>query len=182
MKKLLVLPLFSILLFCNIKKNSVEKVEDTVKSEPVSVTIKKSNCPENGKCTVEIFRNKSLNILKDDLGSTYYKFIDTDKTSVIKYKYDRNPPKDGLKDGNYSEEVIFEINNSDTKMAFLDTDLQKTKMLFGRFCFCRGQTGYYKVNSGNLKLEQKNNEVQYNLDFKITEVPQIITSISETVK
>ncbi len=181
MKKLLILPLCSILLFCNVKKNSVEKTDDTVKSESVAVN-KKTSCPENGKCTVEVFRNKSLDIIKDDLGSTYYKFLDSDKTTVVKYKYDRNPPKDGLKDGNYSEEVIFEINNSDTKMALLDTNLQKTKMLFGRFCFCRGQTGYYKINSGNLKLEQKNNEIQYNLDFKITEVPQIINSISETVK
>ena len=55
-------------------------------------------------------------------------------------------------------------------------------MLFGRFCFCRGATGYYKVKEGNLKLKKINETYQLDFDFKINEVPQIISKISGVVK
>jgi hypothetical protein len=55
-------------------------------------------------------------------------------------------------------------------------------MLFGRFCFCKGQTGYYKVEQGTLNLIYKKNVVDFTLDFTVTKVPQIIKSIKATVK
>lgn len=154
--------------------NDSTKIENTQK-----MNVK--NCPENGTCSVEIFRNQSLEIKTDEFGGIYYNKIDNPETSVILYKYDKNVPK-GLHDGNYSEQIVFEINNLDKNLSLSNLDLQKTKMLFGRFCFCRGQTGNYKVEIGNLKLNQTENEVQFDLDFKITKVPQNITTISETVQ
>ena len=55
-------------------------------------------------------------------------------------------------------------------------------MLFGRFCYCKGSTGNYKVIDGNLNLKQKDNEVEFELVFKNNQVPQLLTTISEVVK
>jgi hypothetical protein len=178
MKHLSLLGLFAIVLVnysCDSKKAAAEN--------PISVTKSSAPilCPEDGVCSVQLFRNKSLDIKTDELGSTYYQMPDSDQTSVILYRYRRNVEK-GLQDGQYTEEIIFEVNNSESTANYSDLDLQKTKMLFGRLCFCRGQTGYYKVTAGNLKLNQKNNEVKFNLDFKISKVPQIIYSINTSVK
>lgn len=138
-------------------------------------------CPEDGKCTVQLFKNKSLEVKTDEFGSVYYQMTDNTQTSVILYQYKRNVEK-GLQDAHYTEEIIFEISHSDTSIALNGLNLQKTKMLFGRLCFCRGQTGYYKVTDGNLELEQKNNEARFSLHFTITEVPQIIHSITASAK
>lgn len=135
-----------------------------------------SNCPDDGKCTVEIKQNKKLEIKTDELGSLYYQILDNDQTSIVSYKYDRNVPAD-LADAGYTEEIIFEIPNQDCEITLSGKRLQETKMLFRRMCFCRGQTGNFKVQDGNLKLKKKGQYVQFSLDFKISEVPQIINSI-----
>lgn len=134
------------------------------------------SCPEDGKCTVEIRQNKRLEIKTDELGSLYYQVLDNDQTSVVFYKYDRNVPAD-LADAGYTEEIIFEIPNQDGEITLSGNRLQETKMLFRRMCFCRGQTGNFKVQDGNLNLKKKGQSVQFLLDFKITAVPQVVNSI-----
>lgn len=166
------LPLF---LFCSNKKAIAHK------KEAINIVSKQSNCPNDGKCTVEIFKNKSLEVLKDDIGAIYYKMLDAKNSSIIKYTYKRNPPNENLQDGNYSEEVIFEINNADDKIDLTDLNLQNTKMLFGRFCYCKGQAGYFKIVKGNLKLERNKKEIQFNVAFTIAEVPQILQLLTEVI-
>jgi hypothetical protein len=163
---------------CKCKQNNAtSEVENTqaMAQKPKSV------CPDNGKCSVEIFRNQSLEVKTDDTGATYYNKIDNPKTSVILYKYDRNVPKE-VQDANYSEQVVFEIPNDVATLNLSGQDLQQTKMLFGRFCFCRGAAGNFKVTEGRLVVNQKNKEVKFDLDFKITKVPQTINSFSEVIK
>jgi hypothetical protein len=182
MKKIIfLLPMILFFASCKCKKATTTDVTKTAIMDESKKNSTKTFCLDNGKCTIEIFRNKSLDVKTDDFGSIYYNKIDNPETSVILYKYVKNVPK-GLQDGNYSEQIVFEINNSDKTLTLSNQDMQKTKMLFGRFCFCRGQTGNYKVEEGNLNLKQKNNEVQFDLDFKITKVPQLINAISEIVK
>lgn len=164
-----IIVLFLFFIFsCNTKKNSVSIAN-------------KLNCPKDGKCTIEIIKNKSLLIKKDDLGFIYYHLMDNNQSSVIAYKYERNVEK-GLQDGHYNEEIIFEIENKNTSLNLTDTKLEKTKMLFGRHCFCKGQAGYFQVNKGTLILEKKNETIELNLDISVNEVPQIITSIITVIK
>jgi hypothetical protein len=181
MKNLIILTLILILNSCKCPKDTLASSLNDSTQVLKTQKMVSNNCPENGTCTIEIFRNQSLDVKTDEFGGIYYDKIDNPETSVVLYKYDKNVPK-GLHDGNYSEQIVFEINNSDKNLTLTNLDLQKTKMLFGRFCFCRGQTGNYKVDNGTLKLNQTKNELQFNLDFKITKVPQIITRISETIK
>jgi hypothetical protein len=166
---------FPLFLFCSNKKALVKKNELT------SIASKQSNCPTDGNCTLEIFKNKNLEVLKDDIGAIYYKMADTNNSSIIKYTYKRNSPNKNLQDGQYSEEVIFEINNIEHKIALNDINLQNTKMLFGRFCYCKGQAGYFKIAKGYLKLEKTKKGLKFNLAFTIDEVPQILKSITDSI-
>lgn len=172
--------LFSLSLFvtsCSCKKSTVDNPETKM---PKNATLQ-SDCPTDGKCSVEIFPNKSMNVQTDGTGAIYNQLADSKETSVIVYQYNRDVPE-GLQDGSYREEIIFEIKNSDTNRVISGNDLQQTKMLFGRFCFCRGQTGYYKVTNGNLNLTQKDNQINFDLDFTINEVPQIINRIQASIQ
>ena len=172
MKKLFFIPLAFILSFCKCPKATIAAADKSVIE---------SVCPENGKCTIELLRNKSLAVKADEFGSVFYTLEDVATKSVIIYEYKRNV-EEGLQDGQHREEIVFEINNSDTTVSLTDKNLQSAKMLFGRHCFCKGQAGYYKVTEGNLNLENKNGTINIDLNFKIKEVPQLYTTVKATIQ
>lgn len=133
------------------------------------------DCPTEGICVVAVHEDKSLNILEDEFGAIYYTMVEKKESSVVHFKYDRNVDQQYV-DGHYTEEILFEITNN-TPLNLSDTALQETKMIFGRHCFCKGQAGYYKVTSGTLNLIKNKKGTQFTLDFKVKDVPQIITFI-----
>ncbi|NJM79542.1 MAG: hypothetical protein HC854_07910 [Flavobacterium sp.] len=179
MKKIILLPFFILLLYCKSAKNKVDR--ENKMEEEIEITTKNNSCPQDGTCTIEILKNKSLAIKKDEFNQIYFQEIVNNKTSIIKFQYQRDNEK-GYADGNYREEIIFEINNTETSLNLSDNALQTTKMLFGRHCFCKGQAGYFNITKGNLSLTKENEEYKLTLDFLITEVPQIIKTISTSVK
>lgn len=170
-KKIMLLFLAFGLTFCSSQKSTIKN----------NLEVIEKTCPDDGICTVETLRNKRMEIRKDDFGSIYYQTVDSHETSVVIYQYNRKVEK-GLQDGNYREEIVFEIKKTDKKLLLQDLKLQQTKMLFGRFCFCKGETGYYEVKEGTLKLNQTGDRVDFNLDFIVTEVPQMIKTIHTTVE
>lgn len=139
------------------------------------------NCPDDGDCSIVIHKNKKLNVLTDITGSKYYQLLDNETTSVILFEYIKKVDE-SLQDANYKEEIIFEIPKKSNILNLQNEELQSTKMLFGRHCFCRGQTGYFSVSKGTLKINPSNKDLNINLNFNITEVPQTITTINKIVK
>lgn len=171
--KAVILSLSILISSCNCMKDSNEN-SDLKEAK----TILTSNCPEDGVCRLEIYKNKTIQLKKDGIGKLYYNLIDSESKSVVYFEYSRNVPKD-LQDASYREEIVFEIDNNSTSQNLLNTDLKNVKMLFGKHCFCRSEAGYYNVNNGNLNYNYINNELKFNLTFKIPEVSsQVITSIS----
>ena len=171
--KAIVLSLFILISSCNCMKDSNENT-----NLKESKTILTSNCPEDGVCRLEIYKNKSIETKRDGIGKLYYNLIDNDSKSVVYFEYLRNVPED-LQDASYREEIIFEIDNNSTSQNLKNTDLKKVKMLFGKHCFCRSEAGYYMVHNGSLNYNYIKNELKFNLTFKIPEVSShIITNIS----
>jgi hypothetical protein len=170
MKKLLLLPLALSLSFCKCTTATMAK------SNPMKIT---STCPENGVCTIVVEKNKSLVVKTDDLGGVYYQLIDDATTSVIHYQYNRTV-EEGLQDGNHREEIIFEIKNETTALNLANQELQQTKMLFGRQCYCKGMAGNFKVEEGILTLDKKDGRITFNLEFKVNQVPQLFATVSAT--
>ena len=114
-------------------------------------------------------------IINADFGKTNYTLVDDLDKNVVRYQYAKDLEKSNI-DGGYREEIIFEIDNENSNISLSNEGLQDTKMLFGRYCNCRGQTGLYKVLSGNLELKNQD-DVSFDLNFKITEVPQVTNNI-----
>ncbi|UUC46570.1 hypothetical protein [Flavobacterium cerinum] len=170
MKKILLIPVLLALSFCNTANTNKATMMTTIESE----------CPSDGKCTVEVFKNKAIDLKTDGLGKLYYQLADDTNKSVVVYAYNRNV-EEGLQDGQHKEEIIFEIDNGVETLQLKDGDLSNVKMLFGRHCFCRGQAGFFAVNQGVLNLKQKGSAIAFELDFKIKEVPQVFTQVKATV-
>ncbi len=138
---------------------------------------KTDSCPAEGTCHLVLHKNKKLLVKSDELGFKYYLLEDNFSTSVIAFQYKKNTDNT-LQDANYSEELLFEIQNSTNELTLKNEELQKTNMLFGRHCYCKGQAGYFSVSVGSLALKRENNSYLLSLQFKVNQVPQIVESIS----
>ena len=142
-----------------------------------------SACPKDGDCKVEVFDRKSMVVKTTETGSLHYELEESTSKKVVKYTYNRKVKGD-IQDASYREEIVFEINSNVEESAFVDESLQDAQLLFGRFCYCKGQTGYYKIDSGSLRIS-KNKEsetIQINLNFKTNKVPQVIESLAISLK
>lgn len=158
--------LFSLLLLsCSSQKHN----------DIIDIPIQKE-CPLDGLCTLSIFNNKQLILLKDGLGGLYYDIKENKGTNVIHYQYNKTTQAN-LQDGHYREDVLFEIKTSDQSLNLSDVELQQTKLIFGRHCFCKGQTGYFQINKGSLQLIQ-HSSLAFDLGFETDKVPQLIRRVS----
>lgn len=131
---------------------------------------------KNTSQKIYLLRNKKLEVTHVN-GSLSYQIVANEKTNVIQFFYEKDMDQAAY-DGGYREEVIFEVPNDTAEINYTDEELQNTKMLFGRYCFCRGQTGLYKVKEGKLHIKTTKKESHFELQFKINEVPQITNEIS----
>ena len=170
MKNLLVL---FIVLLTSCKSNQKFTISEVVFSETV-------NCPNNGKCSIELIPNKALEFKKDEFGNSYPIITEGEKT-ILKYTYKRNPISN-TQDSNYTELIYAELDKTISEFSLTSKELQTVKLYFGRLCYCKGETGYYPITNGIFKIEKSSkNAIKINIEFKIIEVHQIITKISETV-
>lgn len=139
-----------------------------------------ATCPENGTCSIELIPNKNIVFETDNIGIMYPVISEGDKT-ILKYTYKRNPIPN-TQDGNYTEIVYAEFPENITTKELSNEALQDVKLYFGRLCYCKGETGYFPIKNGNFKLAKNGkNSFKIDLDFKISEVPQIISKIEETI-
>lgn len=152
------------------------------KSKNTAATQKNSEinsvvCPENGVCSFKVLQNKSLAVKTDGLGDLFLETVEGEDL-VLKFEYSKNHDKK-LADGSYREEVFMELNPKNLEVE--THDFSNRKLYFARWCYCKGQTGFYKINEGLLKVaKQTNGGFQLYLSFKIGDVPQVITKINET--
>lgn len=175
MKRVSLLAVLALCFSCNTPKTAMIKTSEPIKSEIESV------CPEDGNCTVTLLRNKSMVLQRDGTGYLHYVLEETPGYSVIHFEYIRKTDPN-LQDAGYREEILFEIPNDTERISLFDKDLAQVKMLFGRHCFCRGQAGYFQVLEGKLDLVHHEEKVVFTVDFKCSEVPQIISSVKASLK
>jgi hypothetical protein len=145
-----------------------------------AILVNTLNCPENGDCTIELLPNKSLEFKKDQFGSLYPVISEGNKT-IFKFIYTRKPIPN-TQDSNYTELVFAELDSVISPKKFTNETLKDAKLYFGRLCFCKGETGYYPIKNGKFNISKSTkNSFKIDFNFKIDEVPQIISSINETV-
>jgi hypothetical protein len=133
-------------------------------------------CPEKGYCEVKIFKNKALSV-NETGNELFYEFIDDINKTVVQYEFSKNQDKK-MYDGDYKEEIVFEIDNNIKKIEFKNNELNQTKMLYGRHCFCRGSAGLFKVTDGKLILKKDKDDITFELNYNTGKIPQIISYIS----
>jgi len=160
------------LIICLVSCKTKSELTSTVATEVVNMA-----CPEDGTCSFGILKNKTLLIKTDNLGSIYPEMMDGIH-SVLKFEY-KKQGNANYADGGYREEIFIELDANNLEIQTVD--LKDKKLFFARWCYCKGQTGYYKINQGKLSITKIDDKIfQLRLSFKIEEVPQIINEINHT--
>ena len=135
------------------------------------------NCPEGGDCTFEVLQKSTLSLKTDPTGAAYPE-IEPGDNVVVRYHFKKDPEPDVM-DSSHSEYLYFEISPGRVEISLKDADLQKVKMIYGRICFCKGETGYFPVRKGNLFVYQNEGDLLVRGSFSVKKVPQTITEIEE---
>lgn len=148
----------------------------TAKKASQEKALIKVDSTKNTSRRMFLFKNKKLEVSENN-GSLSYVMVDDPKSNVIQVSYEKDMDKVAY-DGGYREEVVFEFPNNVDEQNYADATLQNTKMLFGRYCFCRGKTGLYRVMEGELRLTAVKKDPRFSLKFKINEVPQVLNEVS----
>ena len=145
------------------------------KNEAVNLV---SDCPGDGSCTMKIFPDKGI-ITKagENNGNFHYEMVADAAKSTVVYEYSKNVPKNVM-DAGLREEIVLEIDDTIKEGKFTDFP----SAVFGRFCYCKGYTGYYKIKTGILTVSERDGQRYFNFQFKIDEVPQITQSIDFSIK
>ena len=145
-----------------------------------AVFVKTQKCPENGFCSLELIPNKSIEFKTDEFGNTYPVITDGEKT-ILKYIYTKNP-LENTQDSNYTELIYAELDQTITEISLTNESLKNVKLYFGRLCYCKGETGYFEIKKGTFNLTKiTDDSLNVAIEFKITEVPQIISKINENI-
>jgi hypothetical protein len=134
------------------------------------------DCPQDGSCEIKVAENKELQVKSDDFGMNYPEILEGENY-IIEYTYSKNSE---FEDGNYKEIVVFQLPKNEISLLLQDKNLQKVNLLFGRLCYCKGESGYEKVMRGTLNLKRSKNKVTFRLEFN-TDLPQVIKTIEEVI-
>ena len=142
-----------LLIFMNC--NSTKDMQVTVKKAHFEKTISQKN---DMKITQkwQVIPNAQINLKKDDFGVGIAKLEKGNKT-VFYYKYDAKPVDKSIMDGEYIQEIFFEIEGDIKNLSLKDKELSKINLLVGKHGFFRG-SGVYAVSAGSFDLKVTGNE------------------------
>ncbi len=142
-------------------------------------TILLSNCIDNAVCNIEIIPKSNLLIKEDEFKNTYIEF-EKGNNIIIKYQLKKNELPNTA-DSHYSEIIYLEIDNYNKSLYLKNEELQQVKMIYGRLCYCKGSSGYFKVIKGSLELILSKNKLSLNTNFNVENIPQLVSQINENI-
>lgn len=181
MRNLIVLFVIGFFYSCTPVKRSLS--EEPLKELNESVFRIRTYCPIEGDCKVNRIKNVALQVNEvegGNRGEMFYELVPSENSDVVIYTYNR-AVDDILMDGFYREEIIFEVPKEKQRLLLEHRNLQDVKMLFGRFCYCKGETGYYKVKRGTANIKYSDSGIKAFLDIQVLDVPQLIKEVNFTV-
>ncbi|MBL4746342.1 MAG: hypothetical protein JKY08_08225 [Flavobacteriaceae bacterium] len=134
----------------------------------------------NGRSTISIIPHKKA-VLKKDAFNIGYVALEESKGSLFKFEFIKKVPGN-LADAHYSEIIYIDFPENFSEINTIDLPLVATQILFGRFCYCKGQTGFYKVENSDFTAKMiTKNRLKLALKFQIKQVPHLISELKEDI-
>ncbi len=138
-----------------------------------------SDCPDGGECSVQVFKGKKINVLKDGIGATYMEIVDGDNM-IVQYTYSKKGPE-GTADGDYQEAISFELPTGTNVLSIDNETLKDVNLIYTKSIKMRGEAGLYKINKGKLSLKKSAKSLNFVLDFTVDETSPKVLHIAENI-
>ena len=132
-------------------------------------------CPEDGKCVFTKLEQTKIILKFDEFGNSYTEIAKGENT-VLKFEYTRLS-NDQIEDSSYKELVWIELTDLDRSLTALDGALKNYNAIFTRLCFCRGQTGSYALDKGEINYTINEKEKLIKFTFNSSQVPQVLNFV-----
>ncbi|MBD0831439.1 hypothetical protein [Aestuariibaculum sediminum] len=137
------------------------------------------SCPEGGICSFQVETNKKL-ALKTDQTGMLYPDITEGQDILLKYIYEKETDAN-IQDASYQEAVY--INLKKEQLNLQAESLKPFNIVFARLCFCKGESGYFRVKNGRIKVETlRENSYRLVLKFQAEGIPQVINEINQVFR
>jgi len=117
------------------------------------------DCPGDGDCEVEVFKESRLILKGDNTGITEVTIEKDEDFQVVFIKY-----KDSSNKG-YSEEIYLQIPLRFKEIHSKNQSLKNQKVVFRKLCECP-DAGFEQINSGVLKLIHFSDYISLHLEMK----------------
>lgn len=128
------------------------------------------NCPDGGMCNVEQIRDSQISLQEDSTGQMYPKIDKSNTYHLYKLTFTKEV-KEGVMDAEYQEVIYFQIEKSKTFRKLNDKALDRAKVIYGRQCYCPGETGFEAILSGSLLFETFRQVTEIHLEIKPDTLP-----------
>jgi len=135
---------------------------------------------KNGHSTISLIPYRKAVLKKDAFNIG---FVTTEKSegTLLKFEYIKQVPEH-LADADYSEVVYINLQKDFSEINSNNPTATDSQILFGRFCYCKGQTGFYTVKNGDLLAKMiTKNRLKIALKFHLKQVPHLISNIQEDI-
>lgn len=109
------------------------------------------------------FQKNSQIVLSEFGDDTYFANVESGEHLVFMYRFVADEDPD-IADDEYSERIIFEIDNALTSFNYSDEELLQTKMYFNQFCFCPNIGSIQIVDGTAEGLKLNNGKWRISLD------------------
>lgn len=137
-------------------------------------------CPEEGTCKVNVFEKKAITWHTDEIGQNYYRLTDDPTKTVYQYEYVVAGPE-GTADGELREKIVFELSSQTQDFTLENEALSAINLIYGRYCFCRGQAGTIAIDKGTFEVVHTKNQRNIRIQFHQEAFPQAFKDIGFTV-
>jgi len=174
MKNLYLCILFLLIVGC--KSGKINTLLEKLDKKHITVL---SNCIDNAQCTIEIIPNSNLMIKEDAFKNTYIE-IENGVHTIIKYQFKKNELPNTA-DSQYAELLYLEIDNYNKRLHLKNEELQQVKMIYGKLCFCKGSSGFFKVKNGDLELLLSKNKLSLITNFNVENMQQMVSQLNENI-
>lgn len=134
-------------------------------------------CPGGGTCSLEILKDTSISLIRDEFDNLYPKPTLIAGVNLIKISYIKDI-RYGIMDANYVEVFYIVVPKSKKKWKLKNKALFNANLIYGRECRCPGETGFKYLSEGKLNYLREGNRIHIDLKAKNTSLNMLMNKLS----
>jgi hypothetical protein len=135
------------------------------KSVPTYTTVQQLNsCATDFSCKEKLSKNSAVVYTVAEYGNSTATITENEESMVVEITRDRIVDKN-IQDASYREHFLIEMANPEKTIGVSAV----RKFIFGKFCFCKGEAGYFEVKDFEVIYDSNGKVGRYTIIYSVPE-------------